>query len=84
VRGHWDDDEDLWYDYEDDFVFPWCKQKMLERSRKIQDDYTKHLWDVAHTPEHIERMKLQRKERLQRVMFQSMKENWDLYSAVQH
>jgi len=82
VRQHWEDDEDLWDDYHDDWVFPWCKQKMLERSREMNRVYMQHLWDVSRTPEHQARMEKQRQERLHKVMFQNMKDNWELYSEV--
>lgn len=82
VLQHWEDGEDFYDDYSDDWVFPWCKLKMRAASHKINLEYQRHLVQVGLSPQNRERRRLQRKERLDRVAIQSMKDNWSQYSEV--
>lgn len=82
VREHWDADPDVFMDYWDDYVFPWCREILRQETNKSWEAYQKKLWDAAHTPRHLAMMEKERKQRVYARINQSMKENWDQYSEI--
>jgi hypothetical protein len=84
VVQHWGDDEDLWDDYIDDYVFPWLRQELSRKADVMYREYQQKLWDAAQSPRHQRVIHQRRLEKINARSLLHMKENWHLYSELAH